>query len=55
MEESLQVLNDSARELRRKDLLTQNSKIQEDYAMFKEDETKSSQLWTDLDKAKHSI
>lgn len=55
MEESLQVLNDAARELRRRDLLTQNNEIQKDYLAFKEDDTKSLKLEADLDKAKRSI
>ncbi len=55
MEKSLQVLNDTAIELRRKDLLSQNSQIEKDYTAFQADDTKSTKLKTDLDKAKHSI
>ena len=55
MDESLQVLNDAATELRRKDLLNQNSQIEKDYTVFQTDDTKTSKLKTDLDKAKRSI
>ncbi len=55
MEESLQVLNDTATELRRKDLLNQNHQIERDYTAFQSDDKNDSKLQTDLKKAKRSI
>src|SRR5277367_247926 len=48
MEESLQVLNETATELKRKDLLSQNNQIEKDYTAFQSDETKNSKLKQDL-------
>ena len=55
MRESLQVLNDAATELRRQDLLNQNSKIEKDYKEFQSDDTKQAKLVKDLDAAKKSV
>jgi hypothetical protein len=55
MEESLQVLNDAATELKRKDLLSQNNQIEKDYGAFQSDDTKDSTLKKDLDKAKRLV
>lgn len=55
MQESLQVLNDAATELRRSDLLNQNSLIEKDYTAFQSDDTNNDKLKKDLDKAKRTV
>lgn len=55
MGEALHILKETASELRRNDLLGHNSEIERDYNTFQTDETQSSKLKTDLDRAKHSI
>ena len=52
MNESLQVLNDAATALRRNDLLNQNNQIEQDYNAFQADDSKTSKLDADLNKAK---
>ena len=55
MEESLQVLNDAARELKRTDLQSQNNLIAKDYEAFDANDSDSSKLKQDLDKAKRTV
>jgi hypothetical protein len=56
MREALQVLNETAAELKRTDLLKQNDKIAQDYNTFQSDDANSpKQLQSDLDKAKKLI
>lgn len=58
MEKSLQVLNDSAQGLARKELQKQNAQISKDYATFQkesDDPQRVSQLKSDLEKAKKLV
>ncbi len=58
MDKSLQVLNEAARELMRKELQKQNEQIAKDYATFKKypgDHDTIEKLNQDLDKAKKSL
>ncbi|MBS0624879.1 MAG: hypothetical protein JSS32_02375 [Verrucomicrobia bacterium] len=57
MQQAMQVLNDTAAELKRQELLKQNQAIQKDFAAFqdKDDDASISKLSKDLDKAKKSI
>lgn len=57
MEQAMQVLNDTAAELKRQELLNQNEQIEKDFAAFqdKDDSSSLEKLSKDLDKAKKSI
>ncbi len=58
MDKSMQVLNETARDLMRKELQKQNEQIAKDYATFKKypgDEDTIQKLNKDLDQAKKSI
>jgi hypothetical protein len=58
MDKALQVMNETANELMRKELLKQNDQIAKDYANFQKfpgDEDTQDKLNSDLDKAKRSI
>lgn len=58
MDKAMQVLNETARELVRKELLKQNDQIAKDYATFQQfpnDPDTLEKLNHDLDKAKKSI
>ncbi|HSX25827.1 MAG TPA: hypothetical protein VLE89_02325 [Chlamydiales bacterium] len=57
MDQAMQVLNETARELKRQGLLKQNEKIAQDYNDYQSNPTKEGQsrLSQDLDKAKKSL
>lgn len=55
MDKAMQVLNETARELKRTDLLSQNQKIEQSYESFQENETDASKLAQNLQKAKKEI
>ena len=57
MDKAMQVLNETARELKRKDLLSQNKQISQDYQAYQQSPSDAmrEKLIHDLDKAKHSI
>jgi Skp family chaperone for outer membrane proteins len=58
MDKALAILNETARELNRKALLDQNTKITKDYDTFNktpEDEKAITQLEKDLEQAKESV
>jgi hypothetical protein len=58
MDQAMNVLNETARELKTDSLKTQNEKIAKDYTAFMNqpaDETKVNALNQDLEKAKHLI
>lgn len=57
MEKAMQVLNETASELKKKDLLKQNETISKDLAAFEsqDDEANTAQLIKDLNKAKRSL
>src|SRR5580698_4938248 len=58
MDKALQILNETACELKRQKLFDQNAKIEKDYASFNQspdDEKAIAQLSKDLEKAKKSI
>ena len=57
MDKAMQVLNETARELKRKDLMDQNKLIAQDYKAYQNNpnDQVSSKLKQDLDKAKKSI
>lgn len=57
MDRALQVLNDTARGLKRTDLLAQNSKIREDFDSYQasQKDTEKNQLVNDLDQADKSV
>jgi len=55
MKEAMQILNDAAAELKRKDLNNQNDKIQHDFDTFRSDDTQASALQADLTKAKRIV
>lgn len=58
MEKAMQVMNETAHELMRKELESQNQKIAQDYTNYKkhpDDPDTINQLKSDLDKAKRSI
>lgn len=58
MDKALAILNETARELNRQQLLDQNAKIEKDYASFNatpDDEETVAQLNKDLEQAKKSI
>lgn len=58
MDKALSILNETARELNRKGLFEQNTKIEQDYAKFNKspgDEGAITQLEKDLDDAKKSV
>jgi uncharacterized protein with ATP-grasp and redox domains len=57
MDKAMRVLNETAQELTRKELLKQNQKIEQDWAAYQQDGSVSSQekLNSDLEKAKKTI
>ena len=57
MDRALQVLNETARELKRGDLMTQNQKISKDLESYQNNDvdTAKNQLAQDLNQAKKSI
>ena len=57
MDKAMQVLNETARELKRKELLKQNEQIAKDYASFKKspNDIVQQKLNDDLDSAKGKI
>ena len=57
MDKAMRVLNETAQELMRKELMSQNQKIENDYASFQQDGSMGAQakLDSDLEKAKKSI
>ncbi len=57
MDKAMRVLNETAQELTRKELLNQNVKIANDYATYQQDSSTSAQakLQSDLEKAKKSV
>lgn len=57
MDKAMRVLNETAQELMRKELLNQNQKIASDYATYQQDESATAQakLNSDLEKAKKTI
>ncbi len=58
MEKAMQVMNETAQELMRKELLKQNEQIAQDYATFQkfpEDGDTQGKLSKDLDRAKRSL
>ncbi len=58
MDKAMQVMNETARELMRQELLKQNDQIAKDYEEFQKmpaDDRIQKQLSNDLDKAKKSI
>jgi len=56
MQQALQILNDTAAELKRQDLLKQNEKIAQDFNTFKSDDAHSpKQLEADLNQAKKLV
>lgn len=57
MEKAMRVLNETASELKKKDLLKQNQKIEQDYANYRDTGSLDAKdrLNNDLEKAKRSI
>ncbi|MES2272803.1 MAG: hypothetical protein V4487_01245 [Chlamydiota bacterium] len=58
MDKAMQVMNETARELMRQELLKQNQQISKDYTAFQDkptDQTLQNKLGQDLEKAKKSI
>lgn len=57
MEKAMQVLNETAAELQKKELLKQNETLSKDLAAFEEqdDAVNTAQLMKDLNKAKRSL
>ena len=57
MDKAMRVLNETARELKRKDLMDQNKLIAQDYKAYQDNpsDSVSKKLSGDLDKAKKSI
>lgn len=57
MDKSLEILKETASELRRQKLLEQNQQIEKDYAAYQQDESKSAKtkLEHDLERAKNSF
>ena len=55
MDEALTVMNQTAGELKRNELLKQNSEIEQDYNTFQQDDSETKKLQSDLAKAKRSI
>ncbi|HAB99019.1 MAG TPA: hypothetical protein DCE71_04280 [Parachlamydiales bacterium] len=57
MEKAMQVLNETAAELKKKDLLKQNETLSKDLAAFEsqDDAANTAQLMKDLNKAKRSL
>jgi len=57
MSKALNVLNETARELKRKDLMDQNKQIAQDYKAFQDNPSNqiTAKLNQDLDQAKKSI
>src|SRR3990167_1432016 len=57
MDKAMRVLNETAKELKRRDLMQQNQQISDDYKAYQQAQTNESRdkLVKDLDKAKKSI
>jgi hypothetical protein len=55
MDRAMQVLNETARELKRTDLLDQNKKIEQSFQAFQDNDADPAKLAKNLDRAKDSI